>query len=90
MRNVPVSVSTKADVIADVILIALPVRLLSDVKLGSARRKLLISIFSANSLTTIFSIIHARYVFSPNRIMEGIWAHVEVCESPLSLSLLCF
>ncbi|OCH93925.1 hypothetical protein OBBRIDRAFT_748622 [Obba rivulosa] len=65
------------DIVADIILIALAVKLFSSVKLGSPRRTMLLCIFGANAITTIISVVHACYVFSPNRIMEGIMAHVE-------------
>ncbi len=67
-----------ADFIADVILVALPIRLLWNLKLSLARRALLTGIFSASMFTTIVSIVHGVYVFSPNRNAEGIWAHVLV------------
>ena len=67
-----------ADFIADVILVALPIRLLWNLRLSPSRRALLTGIFSASMFTTIVSIVHGVYVFSSNRNAEGIWAHVLV------------
>ena len=67
-----------ADFIADVILVALPIRLLWNLKLSPPRRALLTGIFSASMFTTAVSIVHGVYVFSSNRNAEGIWAHILV------------
>ncbi|KAI1798037.1 hypothetical protein LXA43DRAFT_876302 [Ganoderma leucocontextum] len=69
-------VELATDFIADVILVVLPIRLLWNLKLSPARRALLTGIFSASMFTTVVSVIHGTYVFSPNRNAEGIWAHV--------------
>lgn len=78
-----------ADLIADAILVALPIRLLWRISLSPARRILLTGIFSASIFTTITSIVHGVYVFGDDRNAEGIWAHVLVClpVSPLRISL---
>nr|VWO99627.1 PKS_ER domain-containing protein [Ganoderma boninense] len=69
-------VELATDIIADVILVALPIRLLWNLKLSPSRRALLTGIFSASMFTTVVSIVHGVFVFSPNRNAEGIWAHV--------------
>ncbi|PIL27671.1 hypothetical protein GSI_10823 [Ganoderma sinense ZZ0214-1] len=69
-------VELATDFIADVILVALPIRLLWNIKLSPSRRALLTGIFSASMFTTIVSIVHGVFVFSSNRNAEGIWAHV--------------
>ncbi|KAH9941193.1 uncharacterized protein BXZ73DRAFT_98408 [Epithele typhae] len=70
------SVEIATDFLADLALVLLPLRLLWRISLPPGRRALLIGIFSASILTTIASIVHCVYVFSPNRNAEGIWAHV--------------
>lgn len=67
-----------ADFVGDLILVIMPMRLLWRIKLSFAKKLLLQCIFSASMFTTIVSIIHAVYVFSPNRNGEGILAHIEV------------
>lgn len=67
-----------ADIVADSILVALPVRLLWDIGISSPNRKLLMAIFSASMITTIVSIVHTAFELSPNRNAEAIAAHVEV------------
>lgn len=67
-----------ADVVAGVLLIALPYKLFMGIKLGKGLRALLLTGFGANLLTLVFSAIHAGYGFGPDRVMEGIMAHVEV------------
>ncbi|EIW55505.1 uncharacterized protein TRAVEDRAFT_171208 [Trametes versicolor FP-101664 SS1] len=65
------------DILADLILVFLPMRLLWRIKLPRGKRILLQLIFSASMFTTIVSIIHGVYVFSTNRNGEGILAHIE-------------
>ncbi|KAI0746976.1 hypothetical protein C8Q80DRAFT_810997 [Daedaleopsis nitida] len=69
-------VEIATDLVADTILVALPIRLLWHINLSPARRALLTGIFSASIFTTVVSIVHGVYVFSDNRNAEGIWAHV--------------
>ncbi|KAH9852440.1 hypothetical protein C2E23DRAFT_885585 [Lenzites betulinus] len=65
------------DFVGDLILVIMPMRLLWRIKLSFAKKLLLQCIFSASMFTTIVSIIHAVYVFSPDRNGEGILAHIE-------------
>ncbi|OBZ77450.1 hypothetical protein A0H81_02516 [Grifola frondosa] len=80
-------VELATDCIADFILVILPVRLLWSVKLAIPRRKLLMAIFSASIITTVVSVVHTVYVFSPNRNAEGILAHVEASTSLIICNL---
>jgi len=65
------------DCVSDAILIFIPIRLLWDASIKKGDRKLLMSVFSASLLTTIISIVHDLYLFTSNRDMEAIMAHVE-------------
>ena len=76
-----------ADIVADTILVALPIRLLWDINISSPNRKLLMAIFSASMVTTIVSIVHTAFELSPDRNAEAIAAHVEV--SPPTAYLIC-
>ncbi|KAI0371241.1 hypothetical protein BV20DRAFT_193037 [Pilatotrama ljubarskyi] len=64
------------DCVADIILVLMPMRLLWRIRLSFTKRVLLMGIFSASLFTTIVSIVHGVYVFSPNRNAEGILAHI--------------
>jgi len=75
------------DIIADMILVVLPLYLLWGIGISNARRKLLIMIFSASAVTTIVSIVHASYVFGPDRDGESITAHLEASVSLIICNL---
>ncbi|KAI0634878.1 hypothetical protein C8Q77DRAFT_1055091 [Trametes polyzona] len=65
------------DLLADIILVFLPMRLLWRISLSFGKRVLLQAIFSASMFTSIVSIVHGVYVFGSNRNAEGILAHIE-------------
>lgn len=65
------------DVVADIVLVAIPWVLLSRLRLPSAHRILLSTIFSASLVTTAVSIPHAVYVLGPEGLLSDITAHVE-------------
>ena len=77
-RHIISSLPCTADIVADTILVALPIRLLWDINISSPNRKLLMAIFSASMVTTIVSIVHTAFELSTNRNAEAIAAHVEV------------
>ncbi|KAI0938539.1 hypothetical protein AcW1_001753 [Taiwanofungus camphoratus] len=81
------AVELATDITADIILVALPIRLLWDISISSSRRKLLITIFSASLITTIVSIVHAGFELSPDRDGEGITAHIEASTSLIICNL---
>ncbi|GBE87450.1 hypothetical protein SCP_1101260 [Sparassis crispa] len=81
------AVELATDITADIILVALPLHLLWGIGITSPRRKLLITIFSASMITTIVSIVHAGYVFSPIRNGEAIAAHLEASVSLIVCNL---
>ncbi|KAH9926761.1 uncharacterized protein B0H18DRAFT_332377 [Fomitopsis serialis] len=79
--------TTIADIIADTILVALPIRLLWDIGISSSTRKLLMAIFSASMVTTVVSIVHTAFELGPNRNAEAIAAHVEATVSLIICNL---
>ncbi|TFY59904.1 hypothetical protein EVJ58_g5483 [Rhodofomes roseus] len=80
-------VELATDIIADSILVALPIRLLWDIGISSTTRKLLVAIFSASMITSIVSIVHTAFELSPNRNAEAIAAHVEAAVSLIICNL---
>lgn len=68
------------DIIADLSLILLPIRLIRGIKDKSLRRRLLF-IFSTSIITTIVSLFHAAYIISTGGIPVVISALVEDCMS---------
>ena len=70
-----------ADLIADSLLVFLPIGLLWKLSASHNKYRLLMAIFSASILTTIVSIVHAVFLLGPAGILEGLTANVEVHSS---------
>ncbi|EIM90595.1 uncharacterized protein STEHIDRAFT_165171 [Stereum hirsutum FP-91666 SS1] len=69
-----------SDVLSDLLLITLPLRLIHGIKSSSLRRRLYI-IFSTSIITTIVSLVHAAYIITDGGIKVVIAALVEDCMS---------
>ena len=70
---------TAADILADLILICVPVRLFLNSRLEAGLKTRLIIIFSASILTTVVSLVHAYYLLRVGGTDVLISAIVEVC-----------
>ncbi|KZT70455.1 hypothetical protein DAEQUDRAFT_737396 [Daedalea quercina L-15889] len=81
------AVELATDIVADAILVALPVRLLWDIGISPPTRKLLMAIFSASMITTVVSIVHTAFELGPDRDAEAIAAHVEAAVSLIICNL---
>ncbi|KAE9403388.1 hypothetical protein BT96DRAFT_489594 [Gymnopus androsaceus JB14] len=70
------------DLVADITLVAIPIRLLGHVNLSKEKRRMLIIIFGASLLTSTASVVHAVFLMpvdSPyNHFIVGITGEVEV------------
>ncbi|TFY77613.1 hypothetical protein EWM64_g6399 [Hericium alpestre] len=69
-----------SDVLADLLLILLPLRLIHGIKDRALRRRLMV-IFSTSIVTTIVSLVHASYIIVGGGIKVVISALVEDCMS---------
>ncbi|KDQ54571.1 hypothetical protein JAAARDRAFT_60555 [Jaapia argillacea MUCL 33604] len=69
-----------SDILSDILLIVLPLRLIRGMRDKSLRRRLMI-IFSTSIVTTIVSLVHAAYIITVGGIKVVISALVEDCMS---------
>ncbi|KAH7920471.1 hypothetical protein BV22DRAFT_1198873 [Leucogyrophana mollusca] len=76
------------DTISDAILVAMPFRLLRDVKLSNNRRILISSAFSASILITIITIFHSVLLFGTPTALTVAVAHVKAAASLIVCNLL--
>ncbi|KAJ4495228.1 hypothetical protein C8R41DRAFT_298145 [Lentinula lateritia] len=65
------------DLFADVVLAAIPIRLLAGVGLSPDKRRMLYMMFCASLLTSMVSIIHAVFLLGPSGLLEAITAQAE-------------
>jgi hypothetical protein len=68
-----------ADVVSDIILVALPTRILWRTRLSRNERIIILSIFSMGLLSVMASIIHVAYLIPVAGFMAGMTADIEVC-----------
>ncbi|KIJ63209.1 hypothetical protein HYDPIDRAFT_113820 [Hydnomerulius pinastri MD-312] len=76
------------DSIADILLVALPIRFLRNVKLSRKRRILISSAFSATILITVVTILHSVVLFGPSSTGTIIIGHVKAAVSLIVCNLL--
>ncbi|KAH7912883.1 hypothetical protein BJ138DRAFT_715638 [Hygrophoropsis aurantiaca] len=76
------------DVVADLILVLLPLRLLWRVKLPANQRKLLLAIFSSSILISVVSAVHTAYIVPTSSFIGGITAEIEGALSLVVCNLL--
>ncbi|KAI0313400.1 hypothetical protein OF83DRAFT_537700 [Amylostereum chailletii] len=69
-----------SDVIADLLLITLPLRLIRSIRETALRRRLIV-IFSTSIVTTIVSLVHASFILTTGGIDVVLAAFVEDCMS---------
>ncbi|KAG7091451.1 hypothetical protein E1B28_010485 [Marasmius oreades] len=65
------------DAISDLLLAAIPIRLLQGVSLQSDQRKMLYVIFGSSLLITLVSIVHAVFVLGPSGLLEAVTAQAQ-------------
>lgn len=75
-RNVAIA-QIITDVLGDSILILAPFRLIYKVRLTTAQKIRILTIFSTSAITTIVSLAHAYYVLSEGGLKEAVAAMVE-------------
>jgi len=76
-----------ADLVSDILLIGIPVRMLWHSKLPSKQRILILSIFTASIMMTCASIVHNISIIRDEIFRMVITGYFEVCSSHLSLML---
>ncbi|THH18191.1 hypothetical protein EW146_g2738 [Bondarzewia mesenterica] len=76
-----------ADFVSDVILVALPLRLLWNLSLPTRQRRLLFTLFSASMVITLVSVVHAVFVIGPAGFLEAITANVQIAVSLIVCNL---
>ncbi|KAG2356668.1 hypothetical protein BDR07DRAFT_1422607 [Suillus spraguei] len=69
------------DVLGDSILISVPFFLIYNIRLSRPQKVRVLTAFSASSITTIVSLVHAYYIFSSGRLKEVMAAIVEASMS---------
>ncbi|EIM92700.1 uncharacterized protein STEHIDRAFT_107124 [Stereum hirsutum FP-91666 SS1] len=75
------------DIVGDIILIIIPLRLLWGLSVSRTRYRLLMAIFCASVFTTIVSVIHGVFVLGPSGLLEAITANVEAAVSVIVSNL---
>ena len=70
-----------ADVIGDIILVVVPVKLLWNIRVTRALRIRLITVFSMSIITTIVSLCQNYYLIHDGGVRDFIVSHVEVSSS---------
>ncbi|KIJ63095.1 hypothetical protein HYDPIDRAFT_168681 [Hydnomerulius pinastri MD-312] len=76
------------DAVSDVMLVALPLRLLWRVKLPSNQRIMILCVFSASILTSVLSAIHTAYIIPQSSFVGGVTAEFEGAVSLIVCNLL--
>lgn len=76
-----------ADFVSDVVLVALPLRLMWNLQLPTRQRRLLITLFSASMMITLISIVHAVFVIGPAGFLEAISANIQIAVSLMVCNL---
>ncbi|KAG2356665.1 hypothetical protein BDR07DRAFT_1339604 [Suillus spraguei] len=75
------------DVLGDSILISAPFFLIYNIRLSRPQKVRVLSVFSASSITTIVSLVHAYYIFSGGGLKEVMAAVVEASTSLIVANL---
>ncbi|KAH7925029.1 hypothetical protein BV22DRAFT_1065630 [Leucogyrophana mollusca] len=76
------------DVVADAILVGLPLRLLWRVKLPKHQRVMILVIFSSSFLTSVASVVHTAYLIPTSSFIGGLTAEIEGALSLVVCNLL--
>ncbi|KII95151.1 hypothetical protein PLICRDRAFT_33984 [Plicaturopsis crispa FD-325 SS-3] len=76
------------DFVSDSILVAIPLRLLWNVRLPRNQRILILLLFSMSFFTMVASVAHAAFVLSYGGILQGMTAHIEASVSLIVCNLL--
>ncbi|KAH7925030.1 hypothetical protein BV22DRAFT_1129308 [Leucogyrophana mollusca] len=76
------------DVVADAVLVGLPLRLLWRVKLPKNQRIMILAIFSSSILTSVVSAVHTAYLIPTSSFIGGVTAEIEGALSLVVCNLL--
>ncbi|KAH7922927.1 hypothetical protein BV22DRAFT_624772 [Leucogyrophana mollusca] len=88
IMNRNVAIAQLSNSVSDILLVAMPIHLLRDVKLSSNRRILIACAFSASLLITVVTILHSALLFGPTTPVTAIIAHVKAALSLIVCNLL--
>jgi len=88
IQNPLFNVPFVADVLSDILLIGIPVRMLWRTRLPNNQRILILSIFATSIMMTCISIVHNIALFRNEIFQIVITGYLEVCSSHLSLTFI--